>query len=151
MTITFPSTKAIKDEIRGAIGQTVTFVLEGTPTACPVCSGANLYDGVNEASLNPYCATCDGKYWLDTGDVTSGIVAHVRWTRQDEPDYTSGGEVPEGDCSITIDINSLSAANIVKIKEVRADSRRLQVHRVIYRGVPTRDRVRFVCREWGKE
>jgi len=151
MIIKFPSTKVIKDEIRSAIGQTVTFVLEGDPTACPVCSGANLYDGVNESSLNPYCPTCEGRYWLDSSDVLSGVVAHVRWRRQDEPDYTVGGEIPEGDCTITININDLSEANIAKIKEVRADSRRLQVYRTIYRGVPSRDRIRFVCKEWGKE
>jgi hypothetical protein len=150
MTIVFPSTKSVKDEIRDAIGQTVTFIIESdTPTACPVCSGADLYDGVNEASLNPFCTTCDGKYWMDY-EVSSSVVAHVRWRRQDEPDMTSGGEVFEGDCSITIDIDDLSESDIPKIKEVRADSRKLRVYRTIYRGVPTRDRIRFICKEWDK-
>jgi len=150
MTITFPSTKATKNAIRNAIGQTVTFVIRGDPSPCPVCSGADLYDGVNEVSLNPYCSVCSGRYWI-TEDVYSGVIAHVRWRRRDEPDMTVGGEILEGDCTITIDIDALSADNIVKIKEIRADSRKLQVYRTLYRGVPERDRIRFVCREWAKE
>ena len=51
MTIEFPSTKTIKDAIREGIGQTVTFLLQGDATACPTCSGADLYDSINELSL----------------------------------------------------------------------------------------------------
>lgn len=150
MTITFPTTKSTKDTIREAIGQTVIFVIRGDPTACPVCSGLDLYDEINEASLDPYCTTCSGQYWI-TIDTLSGITAHVRWRTQDQPNMEVGGETLEGDCYITIDINAISKANIVKIKEVRADSNKLQVYRTIYRGVPDRDRIRFVCREFGKE
>jgi len=150
MTITFPATKPTKDAIREAIGHTVTFVIRGDPTACPVCSGLNQYDEVNEVSLNPYCTTCSGQYWL-TVDTLSGVTAHVRWRTQDQPDMGVGGETFEGDCFITIDINAISPSNIVKIKEVIADSRKLQIYRTIYRGIPSRDRIRFVCREWGKD
>ena len=150
MTITFPVTKSTKDAIRQVIGQTATFVIRGVATPCPVCSGLDFYDEINEVSLDPYCVTCSGQYWT-TADVYSGVVAHVRWRTQDQPDMGVGGETFEGDCFITIDINAISASNIVKIKEVRVDSRKLQVYRTIYRGVPARDRIRFVCREWGKE
>jgi len=78
MTITFPATKSTKDAIRNVIGQIATFVIRGDPTACSVCSGLDLYDEVNEASLDPYCTTCSGKYWVTT-DTLSGVVAHVRW------------------------------------------------------------------------
>jgi len=150
MTITFPQTKATKDAIRDAIGQVVTFVLEGVATPCPVCSGLDQYDPVNESSLNSFCTTCSGLYWI-VADVSSGIVAHVRWRTADQPNMDVGGETMEGDVSITISIDDLSNANIVKIKHIVADSRKVQVYRTIYRGVPTRDRVRFICKEWGKE
>jgi len=150
MTISFPSTKATKDAIRNAIGQVVTFVIRGDATPCPVCSGLDQYDGVNEVSLNPYCTTCSGQYWI-TADVESGVMAHVRWRTQDEPEMGVGGSVPEGDVYITIASDALSEANIVKIKYIVADSRKVQVYREIHRGVPSRDRIRFVCREWGKE
>lgn len=150
MTIEFPATKTIKDAIRQEIGQTVTFVLQGTATACPVCSGANLYDGVNEVSLNPFCDVCSGTYWI-VQEVASGVVAHVRWLTGDESDFGVAGETLTGDCIITINIDSLSEDNIAKIMEVVADNRKLEVFRTIKRGVPTRDRIRFICREAGKE
>ena len=78
MMVQFPETKTIKDSIRDAIGQTVTFTIRGSASACPTCSGANLYDSVNEISLDPFCAVCSGMYWI-TQDTTSGVVAHVRW------------------------------------------------------------------------
>lgn len=148
--ITFPSTKVTKNAIRNAIGQTVYFVIRGDPTPCPTCSGLNLYDGVNEVSLDPYCPVCFGTYWLTT-DVSSGVVAHVRWRTQDMPDYTIAGSVVGGDCSITVDIDTLSESNIAKIKYVIADSRKLQVYKQVYRGVPSRDRIMFVCKEYGEE
>jgi len=150
MAIEFPVTKTIKDAIRDAIGQTVTFVIRGVATACTVCSGLEYYDEINEASLDPYCATCSGLYWI-TEDVYSGVTAHVRWKLQDQPDLGVGGETFEGDCIITIASDAISEANVAKVKYIVADSRKVQVYRTIYRGVPTRDRIRFIAREYGKE
>ena len=150
MTIIYPSTKTIKDEIRNAIGQTVTFLVQGDPTSCPVCSGSGYYDGVNELSLDPFCTTCSGKYWI-TSDTTTDVVAHVRWRVQDEPNMQVAGEIPVGDCSVTIGYDALGAIGVAQIKEIYADSRRLQIYRTIYRGVPDRDRIRFVCREFAKQ
>jgi len=148
--IQFPTTKPTKDAIRDAIGHLVTFVIRDEATPCPVCSGLDQYDEVNEASLNPFCSTCSGLYWL-ISDLTSGIMAHVRWRIEDQPNMDVAGETFDGDASITIASDALSEANIVKIRYIEADSRKLQVYRTIYRGVPTRDRIRFICKEWAKE
>lgn len=150
MAIEFPSTKSVKDSIRDVIGQTVTFVVRDDGTACPTCSGLNYYDEVNEASLDPFCITCSGFYWV-IADIDYSIVAHVRWRTQDQPNMDIAGSTLEGDCAITIDINDISESNIVKIRHIVADSRKLQVYRAIYRGVPTRDRIRFICREWSRD
>lgn len=150
MTIQFPSTKAIKDAIREVTGQVVTFVIREDEVACPVCSGFEQYDEINQASLNPFCATCSGLYWL-VEDAYSGVVAHVRWRTGDQPNMDIAGKTIEGDASITISSDALSENNVVKIRYVVADSRKLQVYRTIYRGVTNRDRIRFICREWEKE
>lgn len=150
MTINFPPTKSTKDAIRQAIGQVATFILQGDAVACSVCSGADLYDSVNDLSLDPFCATCSGKYWI-TQDVESGILAHVRWRSGDESDYGIAGETLMGDCFVTIAIDSLLESQIVKIKEIVVDDRKLEVYRTMKRGVPDRDRIRFVCREVGRE
>lgn len=149
-TIYFPETKTIKDAIRQEIGQTVAFVLEGDAAACAVCSGADLYDSVNESSLDPFCTVCSGKYWI-VQDVESDIVAHVRWRTGDESDFGIAGNTLAGDCTITISIDDLSEDQISKIKEIIVDGRQLEVSNMIKRGVSARDRVRFVCREVGKE
>ena len=148
--IDFPSTKTIKDAIRAEIGLTATFTIRGDSAACPTCSGSDLFDSVNNVSLDPFCDTCSGVYWI-TQDVVSGVVSHVRWRTGDESDHGIGGEVFTGDCSITIDIDALTADQISKIKYVVVDDRKLEIFRTIKRGVPTRDRIRFSCREVGKE
>lgn len=150
MSIEFPTTKSIKDEIRNAIGQTVTFVLGDSYSACPVCSGLGYYDEINEASLDSWCATCSGSYWI-VGEVNSEIIAHVRWLTGDQSDYGIAGESLEGDCIITIANDSLTENQIASVREIIADSRKLFPYKSIYRGVPTRDRIRFTCRETGKE
>lgn len=148
--VQFPETKTVKDLIRDAIGQTVTFTIRGNVSACSVCSGANLYDSVNEVSLDPFCDVCSGMYWI-TQDTTSGVVAHVRWRSGDESDFGIAGETLIGDCSITVSVDDLPDSQIVKVKGVIADNRKLEIFRTIERGVPSRDRIRFICREVGKE
>jgi hypothetical protein len=146
--IYFPQTKATKDAIRSAIGQQVAFLIRGTPAACPTCTTSG-YDPVNESSLNTFCTTCSGTYWIASDTIVSRV-AHVRWTREDEPNRGVAGSTLDGDCSITIAIDALTADQLGKIKQVTVDSRKLEVYRSIYRGVQERDRVRLICREFGK-
>jgi len=148
--INFPETKAIKDSIRDAIGQPVTFVMGGDTTACTVCSGLNMYDSVNKLSLNQFCLTCSGNYWL-VSDESVVVNTHVRHRTGDESDWGIAGEVLVGDCIMTIDIDSLSDDQIVRIKRLYSDDREFRILKTIKRGVPTRDRIRFVCRLVGKE
>jgi hypothetical protein len=93
---------------------------------------------------------CSGLYWLTDDDIVE-VTAHVRWTTQDSPNRGQTGMTLEGDCNITVSSDALTEAQIVKIKEIRADSRKLQPYKTIYKGAHTRDRIRFVCREFGKE
>lgn len=148
--INFPETKAIKDSIRDAIGQSVVFVIGGEATACSTCSGLNLYDSVNELSLNQFCTVCSGSYWI-VSDTQHTITAHVRHRTGDESDWGIAGDVLVGDCIMTIGIDELSDNQIVKIKKVFSDDREFRIFKTIKRGVPTRDRVRFLCRLVGKE
>jgi hypothetical protein len=58
MSITFPETKTIKEEIREAIGRNVDFILVGSGNVCPVCSSGGLFDEVNQTSLDSFCEVC---------------------------------------------------------------------------------------------
>lgn len=93
---------------------------------------------------------CSGRYWI-VGEVNSDVIAHVRWLTGDQSDYGIAGESLEGDCVITIANDSLTENQIASVREIVADSRKLFPYKSIYRGVPTRDRIRFTCREIGKE
>ena len=150
VVISFPTTKVTKDKIRNAIGHPCIFVIKGNATACPTCSGADNFDPVNNTSLDPWCVVCSGAYWLIEDDEVT-ITGHVRWRSGDEPDYGIAGEVLVGDAFVTIAIDALTESQVTSLKEIRVDSRRVVPFRTIYRGVPTRDRVRFLCREQGKE
>jgi len=145
----FPTTKTIKDAIRDAIGQQVTFICEGTYEACPTCSGLGYYDEINQTSLDSTCTVCSGAYWLFT-DSKVTAVAHVRWSRMDEPNREMSGKTTDGECYITVSVDSLTPTQVNTIKEIQADSRRLNVYRTVYKGVPTRDRITFVAKEFTK-
>jgi hypothetical protein len=145
----FPQTKEIKDEIRNAIGVPVDFILQGQPFACSGCAVSGLYDSINETSLNSFCPICSGKYWI-TEDDTLTITAHVRWKSGDQPDRTIGGETMDGDCWITVSSTDLTNDQVSAIKEIQVDKKQLEVYQTVYRGVPTRDRIRFTCRENSK-
>ncbi len=112
MIISFPSTKAIKDSIRDAIGQDATFVFEGDVIECSLCSASGLYDPINETSLDSWCPTCSGAYFLPT-DVEVDIKSHVRWNYGDQKDMDSAGYIPLGDCSITIDKDDMDIEMLV--------------------------------------
>ena len=159
MTIEFPSTKTTKDAIRDAIGQDVVFIIKGAETACPTCSGLSLLDHSNQTSMDPFCAVCSGTYYL-IPLTESTIKSHVRWVTiasesrfagGDESDFGVAGELITGTLTITIDIDALTEAEIDNIKEVIVDGRRAEVLRHGYRGLPSRDRVRFTAKEYGKE
>lgn len=144
----FPATKATKDAIRAVIGQTVTFVLQGTNTACPTCSGLNYYDEVNQTSLDWSCTVCSGAYWIFTRQEVTAT-AHVRWARMDEDNKDVGGKVLTGDCYLTIASDALTESQLNGVQWIVADNRTMQIYRKLYKGVPTRDRILLVAREYG--
>lgn len=144
----FPSTKTIKDEIRDAIGITATFIFEGVQTECSICSASGYLDSINKKSLWAFCPICSGEYYF-LSSVSSGIVAHVRWGFGDESDHGIGGDILAGQCTITIASDAISPSSISKIKEIQVDGKRVEPFRHTYRGVPTRDRIRFQTKEFG--
>jgi hypothetical protein len=149
MTITFPSTKTTKDEIRSAIGQTVIFITSGIKTACSKCSSSGYYDGINETSLDSWCEICSGAYWL-ASDTNVSVTAHVRWVSADVPNRGQSGSILEGDCSITIASDALTDSQLNGVKEVIVDGRKVEIYKTMYKGIPSRDRIKIIARENSK-
>ena len=145
MTLSFPSTKTIKDELRSVVGKEVIFVILTSGTLCTTCD----LDTVNNVSLDPFCPECSGIGYINFEDEES-LTAHVRWSAMDQPEFGPAGQTFEGDVAITIDIDDLTSVQVAKVKKIVVDEREVQPYKTIYRGIPTRDRLRFVCKEMKK-
>ena len=148
MTIQFPSTKSLKDSIRQEIGQTATFILANADNkvACPRCLASGYYDEINDASLDVWCPVCSGVYWQSYSEEISAI-AHVRWLSSDIMNYGSAGYTLDGDVVVTVSIDDVSDEQAQMVREIVIDNRTVAPNKIMLRGVPTRDRVRFVCKQ----
>ena len=121
MAITFPSdTKDKIDEIRTAIGRTITFNSLAGQQACTT-SGCSL-DPVTNVSTNSFCPTCGGEYWTD---VISGypLTAHVRWNSMDKGVRYSAGETFEGQCRAQIEYTALNVTIVNTSETVQVDEK----------------------------
>jgi hypothetical protein len=138
----FPSTVALKDEIREKIQRAITINVKVEGTPCPVCE----LDPITNTSSDSFCTTCSGVYWLNT---TSGYstYGHVRWMGADRPLYTEGGVIDDGDCIVTIKYTSTVLTYVQNSESFIIDGRDLYLEKYILRGVPNVDRIRIILKE----
>ena len=149
MTITFPSnTKETIDDIRDAIGRTITFNILVSQSGCPVV-GCNL-DPVTNTSTNSFCPTCGSKYWIDT--ITgSEVTAHVRWKSMDKDTRYPGGSLFEGECRAQIEYSAANITIINNTKTVEVDGKLMSIEKPIYKGVPELNRIVLILNEEEKD
>ena len=149
MAITFPSdTKDKIDDIRDAIGRTITFNSLAGQTAC-TASGCSL-DPVTNVSTNSFCPTCCGEYWTD---LISGneITAHVRWNSMDKEVGYSAGEVFEGECRAQIEYTAANITIVDTSETVQVDGKLMSIDRRTYKGVPDLNRIVLILNEEEKD
>jgi len=149
MAITFPSnTKEKIDDIRDAIGRTITFNQYVIHSGCSAADCS--LDPVTGVSTNSFCLSCGGDYWTD---VYSGveITAHVRWKSMDKGINYSAGEVFDGECRAQIEY---TAANVIVVnasKTVDVDEKLMSIDKKIYKGVPDLNRIVLILNEEEKD
>jgi hypothetical protein len=133
-----PNTTDIIDEIRDTIGREITLYSEITGIPCPA-SGCAL-DPVTNLSINQFCPTCSGYYWINT---VSGIdiQAHVRMRNLDIPVWTVGGFIIDGDAQFQIKytVTNIEAVNTMKYCII--DGKEFIKKNIDLRGVPTVNRI----------
>lgn len=138
----FPNTVAIKDAIRESIQRAIVInvAVEGTP--CPACD----LDPITNVSTDSFCYYCSGVYWVNT---TSGytVSGHVRWISSDQPLYTAGGVIDEGNCIVTIKHTDDNLTAVQNSENFIIDNRDLYLVRYIPRGVQELDRIRIILKE----
>lgn len=135
--ITFPSnTKEIIDQMRGAIGRNVTFVVLASSTACPSCG----YDPITRTSTDSFCETCSGEYWIPiySGYTVSG---HITWGKADILNWQSGGQQFDGDCRVQIEYSTRNIEILDITDHVIVDNKILEIKKKILRGVRELNRI----------
>jgi len=143
MTITFPTdTKEVIDDIREAIGRNVTINVKTTGTPCPVCD----LDPVTNTSTDSFCETCDGKYWIDTTTPVV-VLGHVRWIKNNQPLYTPGGVIDEGDCIVTIEYTAQNLQYVENSESWIVDGQDMYYKTHVPRGKPDINRIRVILKE----
>jgi hypothetical protein len=147
MIAPFPSnTRETINDIINEDGRPVSFYVVDTISACPLCS----LDPITDTSTDSYCPECSGVYWIYT---YSGwdVTAHVTWGKSENRAWETGGMIDNGDCTVKF-IYSGGYENIVHSSQyVMVDNRRMNVEKIILRGVPSVNRIIVSLREEEKD
>lgn len=148
MQIAWPQ-KTVNDtiqNIRNAIGRSVTINVKTQGEACPICD----LDPVTNLSVDPWCAVCSGSYWINTisGTLVSG---HVLWGTAESPLIRAGGVVPEGDCKVTIIFSDENERFVNLADTFIVDGKIMSLKSYRLRGVPTPNRIAIFLVEEGKD
>lgn len=147
MSITWPdNTVTVIDDIRGAIGRSVDFYTIASTTPCPLCN----LDPITNTSTDSFCPTCSGMFWLYTYSGVS-VSGHVTWGYADQMGWATGGQIYEGDCRVQVKYTVANLNLVENAKWLVVDGKKMSIVKVIYRGVPTVNRILLDLREEGKE
>ncbi len=133
----FPSnTKDLIEEMIMMDGREVTFYT-ATYSGCSDCS----LDPVSNTSVDSFCPTCSGEYWIPT---YSGwdTIAHVTWGILDNKNWVTGGMLDDGTCTVKFIYSGWMQEIIDNAQYVVVDERVMDVQPgIILRGVPEINRV----------
>lgn len=139
MSIYWPdNTVDVIDDIRDAIGRDITIYTTVSGIPCPV-SGCSL-DPVTNLSVNQFCDTCGGDYWLST---TSGVavLAHVNMKNVDVPVWTVGGFIVDGDARIQVKYTQAILEAVEGADYYDVDGKQFIQKDLSFRGVPEVNRI----------
>jgi hypothetical protein len=128
----------IIDGIRNAIGREITINVKISGIPCPDPTDA--LDPITNLSVNQFCTTCFGEYWLeDILPIT--VTGVVSWKGADTPVWSPGGFVFDGDCLIQMKYTASGLANVDAAESFVVDNKVMIKKDVILRGVPQINRI----------
>lgn len=148
MNISWPAnTRGTIESIIEAIGRTATFYTS-TLSGC-TASGCGL-DPVTNTSVNSFCETCSGVYWIPTWSGYD-IKAHVTWKYSDEYQFNTGGMTFLGDGIIKVMYSGPYMDVINNTEYVVVDGKEVNIQKVTLLGVPSINRISMDFKERSKE
>lgn len=137
MAITWPSnTTDIIDQIRGAIGRNVTFIVEGEKELCPRCD----IDPITNLSIDSLCPVCSGAGYITIYDGVT-LSGHVTWNFSELVQWHTGGQIQSGDCRVQIKYTVSNAETVNNSKWVLVDGREMLITKITLRGVQGINRI----------
>ena len=150
MSITFPTNTAdVIDEIRGAIGRSITFYVV-TVSGCQACT----LDPITNTSTDSFCPVFSGVHWIVTLS-GAAINAHIIWGNVDSLGWYPGGQTLEGDCraqikytlpNITI-VDSVFENQSIYGAYIDVDGKHMEIKNKVLRGVPEINRILIDLKE----
>jgi len=145
--IVFPDQTDIVDKIREAIGRDVYFY-RVTYTDC-TASGCG-FDPVNESSINPYCPTCSGLYFIPSYQVVP-VEGFVSWGYSENLGWVQGGQLAEGSCRVQIKSSVTNLDLVNNSNFLIVDNRKMSIVRKTLRGTPNVNRLLLDLQELDDE
>jgi len=132
-----------------AVGRGFTINVKSSGSACPLCLASGYLDPVTNSSTNSFCPSCYGLYYLNT---PSGIPAsgHVRWINSEIPRQYPGGQIPDGDCIITVAYSDEIRSNIERAKSFTVDGKNLTLKSYTPRGAKVPNRIILTLKQEGE-
>lgn len=126
------NTREIIEEIIDQIGREVEFFYVYSSYACPVCN----LDIVTNTSMDSYCPTCSGTYWID---VYSGVTmsGHVTWKFDYENEFSTGGRYFVGDARVKV-MHTSEREDFIKndVRYLIVDGKTMNVEKTTLLGTP---------------
>lgn len=145
MNIVWPSnTKSIIDQIRSTVGRPITINYIASTSGCS--NPLDSLDPISNKSTLSLCPICSGQYWIPQMKqyTVNGI---VQWGVADDATWYTGGETHTGDCTAQIAYDPNVDFIYQNSMTAVVDNRQMTIHRAIFRGTPTVNRVILVMFE----
>jgi len=141
-TIVWPETASTVNAIRNAIGRMIDIYVTVSGISCSLCS----LDPITNLSIDPFCPQCDGNYWVATLSAYP-VLAHVTHLQTDQPNWTVGGEIFQGDTRIQIEYTTETLSAVDNANYFLVDNRRFFEKARSLRGVPGINRIVITLEE----
>lgn len=134
-TIIFPDQTNTVHDIIDALGRQVDFYVPSY-TTCSACS----LDPVNLSSTDPFCATCEGLYYIPTYEEVP-VTGYVSWGFSEHLGWVAGGQLGEGDCRLQLKYTAVMDTLIDNVEYMFVDTKKMKIRKKTLRGTPVINRI----------
>ena len=140
--ITWPE-QNVRDVLSGiltAVGREFQIIFKSSGTPCSICLSSGYYDPVTDSSINSFCPSCYGLYYINASSGIS-ISGHIRWINSETSRWYPGGQIPDGDCIITVAYSNEIRSYLERSKYFIVDDKNLSLKGYTPKGAKVPNRI----------